>query len=392
MNLGLSPATDHALTLEGGRYSVHRDPEVDDRIEADLKVITNAVKAAYPDLRSTVLVGSFGRGEGQVSLVGAGSGRSIRPLNDYDLVLITESSRADASLNELRSSLARQIGIDWVDLVIYPQSKLARLRPTLFNYDLKYGSRVIDGDADVLAEMPSWSPEDIPLDEAERLLFTRLWCLLGPYRLGMEDRPQSPAASRFLRRQIAKALIGVQDAQLMLIGAYDPSYRRRARRFRREFAELADIFPLLEAALGEKLSPGEEDLGALSSGHAYACTRLMMLEAFRLLGTALYRRRLENAFDYERAYFRCGPRRLDRARGRLRGHAYHRRTQLVNAAQLHLVEAQAEALAHHREERSVSSLHCQRARELLQHFDRGAVLPEDWDGLREAAARMRMAV
>jgi hypothetical protein len=58
-------------------------------------------------------------------------------------------------------------------------AELRKLNPSIYNYDLKYASKVIQGDPDVLNLIPEMDPSKLPLKEGKTLFFTRLWTLLG---------------------------------------------------------------------------------------------------------------------------------------------------------------------------------------------------------------------
>lgn len=69
-----------------GKYTVYKDEKVDVKVEADLNHIVTKVISSWNSIQSIILVGGFGRGEGSV-LVQNGV---IKPLNDYDLVIVSK--------------------------------------------------------------------------------------------------------------------------------------------------------------------------------------------------------------------------------------------------------------------------------------------------------------
>ncbi len=169
-----------------GVYSYHGS-KVDEVIERDLSkiksVILNEVK-----VKSLILVGGFGKGEGLVDI----KKNKITPLNDYDLYLITDKNYTDKYIEELGVKCSKAIGrggLDFVenpeeiydenkffhvDLRVIPYKNLRRLLPTQRTYEIKYGSKIIYGE-DVRNLIPDVK---VPVSEAIRLLFNKMDHLL----------------------------------------------------------------------------------------------------------------------------------------------------------------------------------------------------------------------
>jgi hypothetical protein len=204
-----------------GTFTQHRDPRVHAFLKAQMDRVTEAVRAAVPDVTAVVLTGSFGRDEGAVVV---DDGR-IRPLNDYDvLVLGPHAGPAESDrLHALGRTLAGEFGLDFVHVGLWPDLSPATA-VTIGNFDLRYGSRVLWGPADLLDTLPRFAAADIPLIEGLLLLYNRLGGLLSG--LG---RPR--ATDVYLQNQIVKGRLALGDWFLLRARAYDASYATRGERF-----------------------------------------------------------------------------------------------------------------------------------------------------------------
>lgn len=369
------------LIAERQRYTCLGD-DADARVEADLDRIRADLRERWPDLVATVLVGGFGRGEGGVLVADDGT---CRPINDYDLVVVTRRKIAPEAIHEARQQLAARLGIDWVDIVQYVDRALPRLRPTLFNYDFAKASTVIDGDSSVMDLLPDFAASDIRLEEAEVLLFTRLWCFLGHYRLAYERKKPTGLDAFRLYQQLTKAILAYQDAMLIVRGRYTPQYADRPAVFKEQFPGRRDVFRLIDKATEAKLRP-KLSRGPMAMG-LYPAVRDLFLGAFYEVGSLIYQAEINACVDYADRYMQCARSRCRRWRGAINRNRYWVRTQHVNVAQLLLLGTHSSAVA---EATDYSAL--RRVRHALGVFQSPSELPDDWDGLREAAAELRMDV
>jgi len=219
-------------------YTIQDNEEIIKKIHYDLSYIVNQVKNNFKNIQSIILVGGFGRGEGSVLIENG----KPKPLNDYDLLIIGENINVK-SLNKLSKKLANDLQIDYVDLSSIHRSKLKKLPPTIFNYDMKYGSRVIYGDKSVLDEIPSYKPKDIPLWEGIRLLFNRIAGLLGGLSIEYFSRKLSIMERRYLVNQINHLVIAWIDMLNLTRSKYSHFYREKLKIFRElYYSELKGIF------------------------------------------------------------------------------------------------------------------------------------------------------
>lgn len=205
-----------------GRYTQHPDLAAHETVASQLDHIVSRVREAAPTVEAVLVTGSFGRGEGGVT---RGADGRFRAVNDYDILLVAPQGldAQSAALRELGDALAREFDTDFVHFAVWTQVDPA-LPLTLANYDVRYGSQVLWGDAGILDALPRFAAADIPPFEGLQLLFNRLAGLLTG--LGGQK------ADQYLTNQSQKALIALGDWHLLGAGAYDSSYRRRRERLR----------------------------------------------------------------------------------------------------------------------------------------------------------------
>ncbi|HUI06988.1 MAG TPA: alkaline phosphatase family protein [Verrucomicrobiae bacterium] len=208
------------------RFTSYPEREADDMVSGQLRRITDAVKQREGEVEAVVLTGGFGRGEGGVFRDGDGR---YRPVNDYDLIVV-DSRDLRSGLAELGGALARELGIDFVDLG-YSDGRWEKLPLTLFNYDLKYGSQVIDGDPAVLDRIPAYASADLPAGELVKLLLNRTAGVLSGLRGAfLKDQRPTEEQQRYLTNQVVKMLMAIGDWHLFRWQGYDSSYALRRQR------------------------------------------------------------------------------------------------------------------------------------------------------------------
>jgi hypothetical protein len=242
-------------------FTIHRDTRIDGAIQKHLDFIVKELLNYKNKLgtESVILVGGFGRGEGSVIK----ENEHVKPLNDYDLLIITNKLFSPHKLiNNLSKRLAEELNIDFVDISTLHQSKLGKLQPTVFNYDIKYGSQVIYGDKSVLDKIPNYEPEDVPLWEGIRLLFNRMAGMLGGLSIEYFSRQLSIKEKRYLINQINHLIIAWIDVLNLSKSRYSHSYQEKLEIFRElyhlKFKELFldnNLLRYAEKAIKFKLTP-----------------------------------------------------------------------------------------------------------------------------------------
>ena len=227
---GVVEAADlHALSrrllgLESGPVAFRQPPGESEAArtmpDGHLDAVRAAVETLDPGPRKTiVLAGSFGRGEGML-LENDGA---RRPLNDYDVLVFSATPVAAAAVAETRRRLARELTLPYVDLSWFPPEWAEDPEPSLFRFDLRYGSRVLAGEAAFLDRLPQRAENDIAPGELRRLLCNRaagMLLALTPY-----------GTREFLWIQVMKVGVAVADHYLCAWGGYHPRYATRRRRF-----------------------------------------------------------------------------------------------------------------------------------------------------------------
>ncbi len=208
-------------------YTQHPEPAAEVLVASHMDQLTKAVLDRVGEVEAIVLAGSFGRAEGGVTSTGEGR---LKPVNDYELMVVGD---ADCSmiLKEIGADFVGPFGLDFLDLG-YSDGNWRDLPPTVFNYDLKYGSRVIYGNKSLLDRLPQYAPADIPVFEAVQLLLNRTAGILTGFRCHFDSASDMTAQQKsYLANQISKALMAIGDWHLIRWKAYDTSYQIRMHRF-----------------------------------------------------------------------------------------------------------------------------------------------------------------
>lgn len=361
-------------------YTIHHDKAIDARIASDVALLRERLLGVFPQLGAIILVGGFGRGEGSVIIEEDGN---ISPINDYDLVVISDEPLPGDVVARVRKELATELDIWWVDISTYTVNRLRWLRYRMYVYDLKYGSQVLYGDSSLLSLIPDMAPEKMPLVEAEIQFFTRLWCFLGPFRTDYVIYSPDAEAAFFLTNQMCKAVLACADALLIVEGLYHHSYRERRDRFLGQYGDRTQLAELVRWAFEFKLRPTttlDRDPVAL-----WRAVRSVYLQTWREFACRCYPRFRGDWGGYVSRY-RWNSFNLLRRLGHLilRRSLHYERKLRVDAAQLYLL------LAFDGERENVDWL--ARAKRQL-----GAVAGRDladltWDRSRALAADLRMEV
>jgi hypothetical protein len=227
-----------------GDYTIHDTPTTVRRIQRDLSLVIQSVRAHDPALRSLVLTGGFARGEGSI-LHG-------EPQNDYDFVALRGLGTPKTPYPRVTRWLEETLGLH-IDLAPVPVWRLRRVSRSIFWYETALRGRVVWGE-DLLDRIPVRTPADLDPREGVRLLVNRAAGLLTATLPSTTDHAR--------RIQASKALLAVGDAHLLAAGAFAPSQRERWDQLRRLLAEglaapaLDSLDPWLTWAFQFKVDPG----------------------------------------------------------------------------------------------------------------------------------------
>jgi len=221
-------------------------------LKAHKKIIIDHCFSIQPDLTAVILYGSYGQNEGSWFQDISGD---WKPYNDYDLCIVSHKRIPAEHLKSLKNTLAKEIGIKWIDLSQFHPDDMKRMQPSILNYDFKNAGKVIYGNSTVLDLIPVIDRADLSMRDAKILFFTRLYTLLGSLGEKGLDIELEGEASRFFRNQMAKAILAVVDVLLLAKGAYDTSYRKRVEQVAKLYTEKEELLELSRWALAEKLRP-----------------------------------------------------------------------------------------------------------------------------------------
>ena len=220
-------------------------------------------------LKSLVLSGSFGRGEGSVLLHADGC---VEPLRDYDVRLVVEGPVPRAAVEQVRSRFMQETGLGGTDERFSGERGFSLTLETLTTeeartsfvrdrdlraFDHLHASHVIWGED--LSEGLRFPAAEIPKVNGLRFLYQKMVGLVGHF-----GGPGSDDARQTLLYECHKTFIEICTALVLLAGEYVPSYRERARLFEAKwrvwFPELAwqlpDLADQIARSTQEKLFPG----------------------------------------------------------------------------------------------------------------------------------------
>lgn len=347
-------------------------------VNPDLAAIESSVAASIPDFQLLVLCGSYGRGEG--ALV-PGPGGMI-PYNDYDLVIVSDAIPPRRKQVALLSALQQSCSLKTIDIVYYRTRNLRRLRPTVFNFDLKYGSSFLAGNRLLLEQVPAFASADIPLREVLVLFLTRLWTLLGCAAENHFQTGVKGSEARHFRYQLAKAVFAAADALLIDARQYTCRYADRAHRVSRLDQ---DIIPpaMLAWALDSKRMPSADPLTPSEMWSLYDDVATIFLKCMRRVLSRYFVRCTEESLSLATHYRRQPGTLLRRMLYPIKhGHSFEN-TFNLNMAQIHLAEAYTGGRRIDRSELSKAVNRLNRVRPGL-----GAL--ESWHAARVVAARLRL--
>ena len=195
-----------------------------EKLKSDITDIVGFLISKIHSIDGIFLVGGFGRDEGSIMMHEG----KVHVINDYDLVIITSKSYKKDEIDYFRNELEAMLSIRQVDITTYNKWQLRTMAFSMYSYDLKYASKCIYGDKEVLELIPKMNKAEMPVLEAVRPL------LLFPVSL-LQARPKSENLSDidlfWSYQQITKSILGWSTAMLIDKGLYDPLYSKRSELF-----------------------------------------------------------------------------------------------------------------------------------------------------------------
>jgi hypothetical protein len=220
-------------------------------LESIVNFVTSSIAETFHP-KSIIVAGSVGRQEFSCLKEDG----TVKFLSDCEITVVPNGFIQREALQNLTQKLSRKTQLEltinsslklWIcSLLNAPYAVSCRIwQPTIRYYDLKYSSKVVYG-KNILQKLPAIQPSDIPVWEGIKLIFNRMAGSLGNFP---DDCPESYKSFYWIN----KVILACQDALLLTLKKYQPSYRLRNRMFQEvfhsRFAELASKIPsLLELA------------------------------------------------------------------------------------------------------------------------------------------------
>jgi hypothetical protein len=275
--------------------ALDKNTKLNSEIELIKKVIVPKMNGS---LISIILYGSYGRGEGAFYLDDIGN---MRTYNDFDIILVLNSLVSSKSIHEISKELNDKLDVKWIDISQKTPKTLRNLKISVFNFDLKYGSRVIYGDQNILDKTPHFKAMNINLREAQTLYFTRLWTFLGSLPIDGFDRKLNSDEVRFFNYQMSKAILAVVDVILIRKGDYCSSYQKRVDKVRKISIISNDFKPLIEWAIKQKLSPSNEELSNVEVKERYEEILNVFLSEMYSALSIYHKKSIKDSFNLKKA-------------------------------------------------------------------------------------------
>jgi predicted nucleotidyltransferase len=256
------------------------------------------IKTAFPKVDAIILYGSYGRSEGGWF----SENGSFFPYNDFDLLLIIdEKYKVNIDLLKFRKKLAREANIRWIDISFSSIKQLKNIGNSIFSYDLKYGSKVIYGNSNILEFIPNFCSSKISLKEAEILFFTRLWTFAGSINKVTNLQGEE---SRFFRNQMAKAILAIVDVILLMEKKYHFSYRERYKNLKSLNDEniTNELLAISKWALNEKLNPKNITMSKLEVEELYCNVAYLYKKHMLTVFSKIYGKKFNSIQEYKNFY------------------------------------------------------------------------------------------
>jgi hypothetical protein len=272
-----------------------------EKLKKDFDIIIKDVLTYFSaETISIINYGSYGRFEGAFYY----SKGEVFPYNDYDIMIVVSAKVENSKISELKKTLNTKISIQWLDISQIGVKELSSLPISIFNYDLKYGSKVIYGNYDILDNIPAFQSSMIPLKEIETLYFTRLWTLLGSFEVDAFSNGIKGESSRFFRYQLSKAVFAIIDVLLIQNGNYHHLYKMRVIKLKNLFPGDNNLNKLCEWALNEKLEPKDVMMSGLEAQSLYAKVLKLFLDEMFIGLDKFYDTPISSTSDIEMHFYK----------------------------------------------------------------------------------------
>lgn len=216
----------------------------DKAIQKYLDIVTADIVEAIPSVKSIILMGGYGKGEGGIIKTKKG----YMPVNDFDLYIVTEKLMPDKFLEDLAEKISKKLG--WggkahaeafetarydfkkflhIDIRCLVKSQLKYLPHTVRYFEMKYASKVLYGE-DVLKLFPEIKEDELPISEGLRLIMNRQILLMIAMKPEWVKNPRlmTKQERKILFYYIGKAYFTACENILICNGRFKPTYYGRA--------------------------------------------------------------------------------------------------------------------------------------------------------------------
>ncbi len=265
-------------------------------VKQDIEIFINIVLKELQNVSAIILEGSYGRQEGAyVKRMG-----KFDLVNDLDFLIITSSYINEKKISRIKKKFLSMSTIKRVDIAQETSQSLHKFKPTLLNYDRKFGSTIVYGNKACLDNIPNWTSSRIPIREAEKLLMTRLVGFILLYKHVFINQQVDHDGNFQLKQQLSKSVIAIFDAFLIDEGTYISSYRRRASMINNQ-----DIFnesekSLIADSFAFKLAPEYGE--AFNVKEYYFKVRDFFIKYFLYIARKQYKTLGKNLYNFDCHY------------------------------------------------------------------------------------------
>jgi len=224
-----------------GHYTVYEEDWIDEQISSQLGLITETILKNIAGVKSIILTGGFGRGEGSIKFIG---NKMVMPLKDYDIVVVVEEVPSEKDRRKLQRKIYSKLGIEDPESSLFRFSKFvvdimfntknSLTSPDISDYELKAASSILYGED--IRNLNPWGYDDIPLSSGLRLLFEKATGLIGQfsYNYLRSVELEGPRKEGIIY-ECNKTFMEIATALCILMRKYTHTYVGRMKIFREHY-------------------------------------------------------------------------------------------------------------------------------------------------------------
>jgi len=260
-----------------GRYTILEDSRIDEFIDEYLEKVVNFLleKMSPSHVRSIILGGSYGKGDGSVLVDSQG----VKPLRDFDLCVVAKEGKSYRKLSQMVATIQPQLQDKFCSLKdseyrlmgdLIPEISVTTLDninslPDIASYDLKK-CKVLYGED--IRPLIKWELKDLSLRTNARALFQKGIALIGAFHTRyLSDGIPDHLKDSFLR-ETSRAYIEICVGLCLLAKRYDSSCVKRLetmkeiykKEFRDLYEKIPDLIDKIENSTSFKINPDKGNL------------------------------------------------------------------------------------------------------------------------------------